>query len=86
LPQLFDGIGFGHVMNKATQYAIDDDRISKNLALMSVKFAQRFLQLCITWPKKLGMLTIFNFCNSSNFWCEKYNKINFILFLYIVEK
>lgn len=67
LLQLFDGTCFGHAMSKVAQYAIDDDRISKNLALMSVKFAQTSLQSCITWPKKIGMLTIFNFCNSSNF-------------------
>ncbi len=37
--QPFDGIGFGHAMSKAAQNATDDDKISKNLALMSVKFA-----------------------------------------------
>jgi hypothetical protein len=39
LSQPFDGIGFGHAMSKAAQNATDDDKISKNLALMSVKFA-----------------------------------------------
>ncbi len=42
LRQLFDGTGFGHAMSKAAQYATNDVRISKNLALMNVKFAQTF--------------------------------------------
>jgi hypothetical protein len=68
LLQPFDGTGFGHVMNKVAQYATNDDRFYKNLALMSVKFVQTSLPSCIIWPKKLDMLTIFNFCNSNNFW------------------
>jgi hypothetical protein len=51
LLQPFDGTGFGHVVSKVVEYATDDDRISKNLALMSVKFAQTSLLSCITWQK-----------------------------------
>jgi hypothetical protein len=40
LLQPFDGASFGHVINKATQYATNDDKIFKNLALISVNFAQ----------------------------------------------
>jgi hypothetical protein len=38
--QPFDGTCFGHAMNKVVQYATNDDKISKDLALISVKFAQ----------------------------------------------
>jgi hypothetical protein len=40
LLQPFDGASFGHVMNKAAQYATNDDKISKNLAVISVKSVQ----------------------------------------------
>jgi hypothetical protein len=56
----FDGACFGHAMSKATQYATIDDKISKDLAPINVKLAQLSFQSCITWPKKLGMLTIYN--------------------------
>jgi hypothetical protein len=45
---LLDGACFGHVMSKATQYATNDDKISKDMAPISVKFAQSSLQSCIT--------------------------------------
>jgi hypothetical protein len=54
----FDGAHFGHGMNKTTQYATNDDKISKDLVPISVKFAQASLQSCIIWPKKSSMLTI----------------------------
>jgi hypothetical protein len=47
----FDGACFGHVMSKASQHATNDDKIFKNLAPISVKSTQVFLQSCITWPK-----------------------------------
>jgi hypothetical protein len=49
--QPFDGTCFGHAMNKVVQYATNDDKMSKDLALISVKFAQTSLYLCTTWPK-----------------------------------
>jgi hypothetical protein len=55
---LFDGACFGHAMSKATQYATNDDKISKDLAPINVKFAKLFLQYCITWLKHLGIFTI----------------------------
>jgi hypothetical protein len=54
----FDGACFGHVMSKVAQYATNDDKISKDLSPINVKFAQVSFQSCITRPKKLGMLTI----------------------------
>jgi hypothetical protein len=42
---LFSGSCFRHAMSKATQYATNDDKISKDLNLISVKFAQTSLQL-----------------------------------------
>jgi hypothetical protein len=54
----FDGACFGHVMSKAAQYVTNDDKISKDLVPISVKSTQMSLQSCITWPKKLGELTI----------------------------
>jgi hypothetical protein len=38
LPIPFDGACFGHAMNKATQYATNDDKISKDLTLINVKY------------------------------------------------
>jgi len=35
----FDGACFGHVMSKATQYTTNDDKISKDLVPINVKFA-----------------------------------------------
>ncbi len=54
----FDGACFGHVMNKATQYVTNYDKISKNLVPINVKSTQVSFQSCITWPKKLSSLTI----------------------------
>lgn len=53
----FDGVCFGHAMNKVGQYAMNDDKVSKDLMLVSVKFAQTSFQSYITWPKE------------SNFFC-----------------
>jgi hypothetical protein len=44
----FDGACFGHVMNKATQYATNDDKIFKDLVPINVRFAQTSFQSCIT--------------------------------------
>jgi hypothetical protein len=52
----FDGACFGHVMSKASQHATNDDKISKNLALISVKSTQVFFQSCITWQKISSIL------------------------------
>jgi hypothetical protein len=56
----FDGACFGHVMSKAAQYVTNDDKISKDLVPINVKSTQVSSQSCITWPKKLGILTIWN--------------------------
>jgi hypothetical protein len=48
----FDRVCFGHAMNKVSQYAMSDDKVSKDLMLINVKFAQTSLQFYITWPKK----------------------------------
>ncbi len=40
---LFNGSCFRHAMSKATQYATNDDKISKDLSLINVKFAQTSL-------------------------------------------
>jgi hypothetical protein len=53
----------GHAMNKAMQYATNDDKIFKDLALINVKFAQTSFQFMHHLAKNLGMLTIFNLCN-----------------------
>jgi hypothetical protein len=37
LPIPFDGACFGHAMSKATQYATNDDKISKDLTLINVQ-------------------------------------------------
>ncbi len=46
----FDGACFEHAMGKAAEYVINDDKVSKDLMLISVKYVQWFLQSCITWP------------------------------------
>jgi hypothetical protein len=51
----FDSVCFGHTMRKVAQYAINDDKISKDLMLVSVKFVQMSFQSYITWPKKIGL-------------------------------
>jgi hypothetical protein len=61
LLQPFDGIGFGHVMNKAAQYATDDDRISKNLALMNVKFAPNIFPIMHHLARKIKYVDNFQF-------------------------
>ncbi len=35
----FDGACFEHVMNKGVQYASNDNKVSKDLTLVNVKFA-----------------------------------------------
>jgi hypothetical protein len=44
----FDGACFEHAMTKVAQYTINDDKISKDLMSISVKYVQSFLQSCIT--------------------------------------
>ncbi len=39
----FDGACFGHAMNKITQYVINDDKVSKDFGLVSVKSTQASL-------------------------------------------
>jgi hypothetical protein len=48
----FNIICFGHAMKKVGQYAMNDDKVSKDLMLVSVKFSQTSLQSYITWPKE----------------------------------
>jgi hypothetical protein len=48
----FDKVCFVHAMNKVGEYAMNDDKVSKDLMLVSVKFAQTSFQSYITWPKK----------------------------------
>jgi hypothetical protein len=48
----FDGACFGHAMSKVAQYTTNDDKISKDLVPISVKYAQMSFQSCITWLKK----------------------------------
>jgi hypothetical protein len=54
----FDGICFGHAMNKVGQYTMNDDKVSKGLMFISVKFAQTSFQSYITWPKKSGFFLL----------------------------
>jgi len=46
------GTCFGHVMSKACQYAIDDEKVCREMTKLSLRFAQTTLQSCITWTKK----------------------------------
>jgi hypothetical protein len=67
LLQPFDGTCFGHVMNKVAQYATNDDRIYKNLALMSVKFVQTSLQSLHHLAKKIRYVDNFQFLQFKQF-------------------
>jgi hypothetical protein len=51
LPVHFDDVCFGHVLSKVAQYVTNDDKISKELMPISMKFAQLSFQSCITWSK-----------------------------------
>jgi hypothetical protein len=61
LLQPFDGACFGHAMNKIAQYATNDNKISKDLALISVKSTQSSFQSCIIWPKYVDNLNLLQF-------------------------
>jgi hypothetical protein len=74
LLQPFDGIGFGHAMNKVAQYAIDDDRISKNLALMNVKFAPNIFPIMHHLAKKIRYVDNFQFLQFKPFLVVKNTK------------
>jgi hypothetical protein len=50
--ECFQGTYFEHACSKAYQYAIVEERISRGLKYVSLKFAQANLQKCITWPKQ----------------------------------
>jgi len=74
----FDNVCFGHNMRKVAQYAINDDKISKDLMLVTVKFVQMSFQSYISWPKKLGLLTLFIFSIETSRNGKIYN--NFLIF------
>jgi hypothetical protein len=40
LPQVYEGICFGHVLSKACQYSMNDDKVSMELRQVSLKDAQ----------------------------------------------
>jgi len=43
------GACFGHALNKASQYAIKNNKVSKDLGVISIIFAQLLLQAYLTW-------------------------------------
>ncbi len=54
LDESFQGACFGHVFSKACQYVTTNEKVCKNLKLVSIKSTQLDLQRCITWPKRYG--------------------------------
>ncbi len=60
LPIHFDDACFEHAMNKVARYATNDDKNSKELMPISMKFAQTF-ESCITWPKNRYVDNLKNF-------------------------
>jgi hypothetical protein len=52
LEESFQGMFFGHAFSKACQYATTNEKLCKDLQYVSIKIAQRYLQNCITWPKR----------------------------------
>jgi hypothetical protein len=54
----FVGACFGHAMSKVAKYATIDDKVFKDLGVVSIKYVQSLFQACITLPKKFGALII----------------------------
>jgi hypothetical protein len=52
LEESFQGICFGHAFSKTCQYATTNEKVCKDLQYVSIKYVQKDLQKCITWPKK----------------------------------
>ncbi len=50
-PQHFDGSCFGYVMSKAIQYATNDNKIFKDLALINVKTTETSFKAYIIWRR-----------------------------------
>jgi hypothetical protein len=50
---VYEGICFVHVMFKACQYVMNDDKVLVGLSLVNVKDVQTSLQKKVTWTKKL---------------------------------
>jgi hypothetical protein len=54
----FVGACFGHATSKVVKYATIDDKVSKDLGVVNIKYVQSLLQACITLPKKFRTLII----------------------------
>ncbi len=54
----FVGACLGHALSKVAKYATINDKVSKDLGVVSIKYVQSLLQACITLPKKFGTLII----------------------------
>jgi hypothetical protein len=52
LEESFYGTCSAHVFSKACQYGTAKEKVCKNFKYVSIKFAQVYLQKCITWLKK----------------------------------
>jgi hypothetical protein len=42
-------------MSKTTQYATINNKVSKDLGVVSIKYVQSLFHTCITWPKKSNL-------------------------------
>ncbi len=52
LQRVYEGMCLGHIMFKACQYAINDEKVIVGLKQVDVKATQGNLQKIITWTKK----------------------------------
>ncbi len=54
LEESFQGTCFGDAFSKACQYVTTDEKVCKDLRYVLIQLDQRYLQKCITQPKKYG--------------------------------
>jgi hypothetical protein len=84
----FYGTCFGHVVSKATQYATNDDKIFKDLAQL-VWNMHKHLSNLTSHGQKVQVYWQLNFFQCKYLWVvnyEMYNKIDFLLSLFIISK
>jgi hypothetical protein len=85
LPIHLDYACFGHVMSQIAKYATNGDKISKELTLINLKFAQTSFQSHITWPTNRYVDKL-NFLVQVFVGSKMYNKIDIFLSLCTIRK
>jgi hypothetical protein len=52
LEESFNGSCFGHVFSRACQYGIVEEKVCKDMIVVSIKNAQSNIRKCIIWLKR----------------------------------